>query len=204
MTAPRNQVAPFVARWERRARELVGTVLEDQQIEPLVAKLYVGAGAGALRCEMVDSPGAGAGLIASGALGTPRLCNDGWMPPAVSEELVGDGRLAFDATLTIWTALVREQSSIYALAEDRMRWSVGLRFGVLDDWYPVYDWLGWAHPALVTERQRTLLSAGWGLGWYWTFEDRVLVCQPPVELVRSSHESRVMFRDGWAARAAAN
>lgn len=194
--APRDEVAPFVAKWERQARSLIGGVLSGDAVEALMHPLY---GGGSPRVRMVDSPYAATELIATGTLGTPRPADDPWANPAAADNLVGDGRLAFDVSFTVWTALARERSRVHSQVEDRMRWSAGLRLGVFDDWYPIYEWLGVAHRNLVTDAQKDVLSLSWNLGWFWTFEDAVLVSQPPTAVSRGDGGPTILFSDGWSA-----
>lgn len=197
LTAPRDEVAPLVAKWERQAENLIGAVLRSGDFEQLMCPLYQG---GSPQVRTVDSPYAAAELIATGELGDPRLVNDGWVNPAVPDDLVSDGRLAFDVSFTVWTALARARSGVHSEVEDRMRWSVGLRLGIFDDWCPIYEWLSVTNSHLVSAPQKDILSVSWNLGWFWTFEDVVLVSQPPSAVNRQDEDGpRVQFRDGWLA-----
>lgn len=199
-TAPREEVTPLVTKWERQARTLIGSVLSSDTIEPLVQPLYTQVfHRGSAQVRTVESPYAAADLIATGAMGHPRLADDHWINPAVAGDLVGNGRLTFDTSFTIWSALARERSRLHSQVEEQMQWSAGLRLGVFDDWYPLYEWLNTTDPELVTGTQRPLLALSWHLGWFWTFEDAVLVCQPPTSVEQRADGTQALFRDGWLA-----
>lgn len=199
-TAPREEVKPLVTKWERQARTLIGSVLTSDIIEPLVQPLYTQVfHCGSAQVRTVESPYAAADLIATGAMGHPRLADDHWTNPAVDADLVGDGRLTFDTSFTVWTALAKERTRLHSQVAEQMQWSAGLRLGVFDDWYPIYEWLNTTNPEIVTGTQRRLLALSWHLGWFWTFEDAVLVCQPPSSTKHAEDGVHVLFRDGWQA-----